>query len=77
MLIRRNPTPEGVELLPGIPQFPPYSRTDEYYMAIDTVWGVDVDYTLTYTVTVDELGTRRESSRLVNSQELPNEKFRG
>lgn len=50
-----NPTPDGVELLDGIPEFLPYSRSQEAYMDIDCDWTVKMDYTKTYTVTVDDL----------------------
>ena len=50
-----DPTPDGVTLLDGIPKFLPYNAVDEFYMAIDDVWRTESDYTLTYTVTVDEL----------------------
>jgi len=50
----RNPTPDGVTLMPGIPKWPVYDAASEYYMAIDRNWQVKVDYTQTYTVTVDE-----------------------
>jgi hypothetical protein len=62
-----DPTPDGVILLDGIPKFLPYNSVDEFYMAIDDVWRTESDYTLTYTVTVDELNpsaqTRRSSRR--------------
>jgi hypothetical protein len=50
-----DPTPDGVTLLDGIPKFLPYNSVDEFYTAIDDVWRSEADYTLTYTVTVDEL----------------------
>ena len=50
-----NPTPDGVQLEPGVPKWPTYNANTEYYMAIDRNWEVRVDYTQTYTVTVDEL----------------------
>lgn len=50
-----DPTPEGVALLDGIPKFLPYNSVDESYTAIDDIWRTEMDYTLTYTVTVDEL----------------------
>ncbi|KAK4035777.1 hypothetical protein OUZ56_027860 [Daphnia magna] len=50
-----DPTPDGVALLDGIPKFLPYNPVDESYMAIDDFWRTEADYTLTYTVTVDEL----------------------
>lgn len=50
-----DPTPDGVDLLPGIPKFEPYNRQNENYMAIDLNWEVKSDYKQTYTVTVDEL----------------------
>jgi hypothetical protein len=50
-----DPTPDGVTLLDGIPKFLPYNSVDEFYTAIDDVWRTESDYTLTYTVTVDEL----------------------
>ena len=50
----RNPTPDGVPLMPGVPKWPAYDAASEYYMAIDRNWQVKVDYTQTYTVTVDE-----------------------
>ncbi|XP_032791458.2 cholinesterase 1 [Daphnia magna] len=56
-VIYGNPTPEGVPLLDGIPPFLPYSSAVESYTAIDDVWRSETDYTLTYTITVDELNT--------------------
>lgn len=53
--INRNPTPDGVALLDGIPKFAPFSQNDENYMAIDDIWEVKKDFTQTYTITVDEL----------------------
>ena len=53
--IFRNPTPDGVDLPSGIPKWPAYNANTEYYMAIDRDWQIKVDYTQTYTVTVDEL----------------------
>ena len=50
-----DPTPDGVTLLDGILKFLPYNSVDEFYTAIDDVWRTESDYTLTYTVTVDEL----------------------
>ena len=50
----RNPTPDGVPLMPGIPKWPAYNANTEYYMDIDRNWDVKVDYTQTYTVAVDE-----------------------
>ncbi|XP_046449413.1 juvenile hormone esterase-like [Daphnia pulex] len=50
-----DPTPDGVALLDGIPKFAPYNAADEFYMAMDEVWSTKSDYTLTYTVTADEL----------------------
>ena len=50
----RNPTPEDEPTL-GIPKMLPYSRENEYYVDIDCDWTVKVDYTKTYTVTVDDL----------------------
>ena len=44
-----------IPLMPGIPRWPAYNANAEYYMAIDRNWEVKVDYTQTYTVTVDEL----------------------
>ncbi|XP_045023594.1 LOW QUALITY PROTEIN: acetylcholinesterase [Daphnia magna] len=61
-----NPTPDGVALLDGIPQFLRYNTVEESYTAIDDVWRTEADYTLTYTVTVDELtppGERRTASK--------------
>jgi len=54
-VIYGNPTPDGVQLEPGVPKWPTYNANTEYYMAIDRNWEVRVDYTQTYTVTVDEL----------------------
>ncbi|XP_046631305.1 cholinesterase 1-like isoform X3 [Daphnia pulicaria] len=54
-VIYGDPTPDGVTLLDGIPKFLPYNSVDEFYTAIDDVWRSEADYTLTYTVTVDEL----------------------
>ena len=53
--INSHPTPDDVDLLPDIPKWPAYNANTEYYMAIDRNWQVKVDYTQTYTVTVDEL----------------------
>jgi hypothetical protein len=50
----RNPTPDEVDLLPGLPKFLPYSRENEAYMDIDCVWESKIDYTKTYTVAVDD-----------------------
>jgi len=50
-----DPTPDDVPLLDGIPKFLRYNPVDEFYTAIDDVWRTESDYTLTYTVTVDEL----------------------
>lgn len=62
-----DPTPNGVTLLDGIPKFLPYNAVEEFYTAIDDVWRTEADYTLTYTVTVDELNPpvqkRRSSGR--------------
>ena len=44
-----------MDLPSGIPKWPTYNANTEYYMAIDRDWQVKVDYTQTYTVTVDEL----------------------
>ncbi|XP_046631314.1 cholinesterase 1-like [Daphnia pulicaria] len=67
-VIYGDPTPDGVPLLDGIPKFLTYNTVDEYYTAIDDVWRTESDYTLTYTVTVDELNNppaykTRSSSR--------------
>ncbi|KAI9552097.1 hypothetical protein GHT06_022434 [Daphnia sinensis] len=66
-VIYGNPTPDGVPLLDGIPQFLRYSSAVEAYTAIDDVWRSEIDYTLTYTVTADELNPpvnkRRASNR--------------
>jgi hypothetical protein len=64
-LLFSDPTPDGVALLDGIPKFAPYNAADEFYMAIDEVWTTKSDYTLTYTVTADELNpspTREENA---------------
>lgn len=50
-----EPTPAGLSLPDGVPEFLPYTRTQENYMAIDSDWQVKQDFTQTYTVTVDEL----------------------
>lgn len=64
----RDPTPEGVEMLAGIPDFPTYSRSVEDYMAIeDGDWVVRTDFTQTYTVTVDELGLNNEPAKRENT----------
>jgi hypothetical protein len=62
-----NPTPDGVPLLDGIPKFFPYNTVDEYYTAIDDIWRTESDYTLTYTVTVDELNNSAVQTRQLNS----------
>jgi len=41
----------------------PYNAVDEFYMAIDEVWTTESDYTLTYTVTVDELNPPAQTLR--------------
>lgn len=55
-------------MLPEIPQFPAYSRTNENYMAIDDAWAVNIDYTQTYTVTVDELNQAYDPLLLAKAQ---------
>ena len=55
-----DPTPDGEPLLDGIPKFLPYNTVDEVYTAIDDVWRTESDYTLTYTITVDELNNSPE-----------------
>ncbi|KZS04109.1 Carboxylic ester hydrolase [Daphnia magna] len=50
-----NPTPDDVELLPGLPKFLPYSRDRESYMDIDCEWESKIDYTKTYTISVDDI----------------------
>ena len=59
----RDPTPEGVTLLDGIPKFLPYNTVDEFYTAIAEVWTMDTDYTLTYSVTSDELNSSTSYKR--------------
>ena len=61
----RDPTPEGVTLLDGIPKFLPYNTVDAFYTAIDEVWTTDTDYTLTYTVTADEINPSTTYKRLL------------
>jgi len=48
-----NPTPDGVELMEGIPKFPPYDSINQPYMRIDAEWTVESDYTNAYTVMGD------------------------
>lgn len=49
------PTPDGVELMDGIPKFLPYTDSTLHYMNIDRDWSLMQDYPKTFTVTVDEL----------------------
>jgi len=49
-----KPTPEGVEMMDGIPDWPPYDDEKKQFMAIDRHWTVRNDYTQYYTVTVDK-----------------------
>ncbi|EFX83387.1 hypothetical protein DAPPUDRAFT_240264 [Daphnia pulex] len=58
-----DPTPDGETLLDGVPKFLPYNTVDEFYTAIDDVWRTESDYTLTYTVTVDELNPPVQTGR--------------
>ena len=60
-LFYRNPTPDGVDLPSAVPKWPAYNANTEYYMAIDRDWEVKIDYTQTYTVTVDELNPPADS----------------
>lgn len=57
MIYFSNPTPDDVQILEGIPKFLPYSRSNEAYMDIDCEWTVKIDYTKSYTVTVDDLNS--------------------
>lgn len=50
----RDPTPDGVDLLPGIPKFPRYERHRDEYLTIDKDWRIQTDYSSTWTISVDE-----------------------
>ena len=63
-----NPTPDGVTLLDGIPKFLPYNSVNQSYMKIHENWEVKSDYTLTYTITVDELNPPAQTSVLSKRQ---------
>ena len=75
VLVCSNPTPDGVTLLDGIPKFLPYDAVEQSYMKIHENWEVKSDYTLTYTITVDELNPTanfRPNSKKVPVAPLPN-----
>ena len=55
----RDPTPDGVELMDGIPKFLPYTDSTLHYMNIDRDWSLRQDYPKTFTITVDELPKKR------------------
>ena len=56
----RELTPEGVELLQGIPHIPPYNRKDQWYVSFTNDGPVVLqDYTKTYTVTGDQARPQR------------------
>lgn len=60
--VLRDPAPDGVELLGGIPKFLPHNEKDLFYMDMDRDWTLKQDYTLTYTVSVDEKKPRASSA---------------
>jgi len=62
-VIHGNPTPDELELPPGVPKWPQYNRDDDLYMDIDRIWSRKKDYTKAYTVTVDELNTVKRQTQ--------------
>jgi len=48
-----NPTPDGVEMLEGIPKFEPWTLEKKSFMSINADWELQSDYTATYTVMGD------------------------
>jgi len=44
-----------VTLEEGVPKFPAITEAEDAYMSIDSQWTVQYNYSLTYTVTVDEM----------------------
>ena len=59
----RDPTPDGIPLLEGIPKFLPYNSVDEAYLEIDEPWLLKSDYTLTYTATEDEMNPPAKAAK--------------
>jgi len=54
-------TPEGVDLLEGIPHIPPYNRRDQWYVSFTNDGPVVLqDYTKVYTVTGDQARPQRK-----------------
>ena len=49
-----NPTPAGVSLEEGVPNFPACNQQTDAYMDISEQWTVKFNYSLTYTITADE-----------------------
>ena len=52
-----------MDLIQGIPKFKPYTQQEENYMAINEDWEMRIDFTKTYTVTVDELNESSDDQR--------------
>ena len=53
--VNRNPTPDGVKMMEGIPKFLPITEEDDNYMEIDEEWTIKYNFSLTYTATLDEM----------------------
>ena len=45
---KRNPTPPGVTIREGIPNWPAYTEEKKEFMAIDRYWNVRNDYSLVF-----------------------------
>jgi len=57
-------------MMEGIPKFPAVTEEEDAYMNIDGEWTVQRNFSLTYTITVDELRRQNYDSPRKNTIEF-------